>query len=300
MVLMGLAEVRVIALSMCIKDALPTDCGDIDYPLFWRTSMHRAIIARQGAVKLGLPSPEEAFVGGLIMEMGLPLMMRVLTSQEAAGYLGVHKSLRDQVVWQHNHLGIDHRQVGRAVFENWALPKTLVDCQRIIPSFSDAPAPDLIKLCDFARRAAESFFAPETELDQVHEVALIRFGWQPEEVNQLLFESLTLVGEASEAMEVELNTEKEMRLALEKAHAAVIRLRAELAQQLRTDENADSRRKTLGAMRGPLKGLGGLIRKLAGAITGDDSHEKEKEVREEIDRLNKTLIQIEAALDNGG
>lgn len=298
-VMLGLAEVRVLALSMSIKDSLPLDCPGIDYPLFWRTSMHRAILARLGAVKLGLANPEEAFVAGLIMEMGLPLMMRVLVPNEAKGYPGVDKSLKEQIVWQQVNLGTDHRQLGRAVFEAWALPKPLVDCQRIIPSFSESPTPDIIKLCDFARRAAESFFAPGVESQEVYEVAELRFGWSEEELNQLLLESLTVVGEAAEAMEVDLNTQAEMLAALEKARQAVIKLRADLAQELRADGDAASRRRVFGAKHGRLKGLGGFMRKLASAITGDDSAQREQEIREEVDRLNKALIQIEAALDEG-
>lgn len=297
-VMMGLTEVRVIALSMSIKDALPTDCSAVDYHLFWRTSMHRAIIARQGALQIGLPSPEEAFVAGLVMEMGLPLLMRVLSEQEAEGFPGAHKSLKEQIVWQHTNLGIDHRQLGRAVFEAWSLPKPLVDCQRILPSFSEAPSPELIKLCDFARRAAESFFAPGVASEEVYAVAELRFGWTSEEVNQLLLDSLALVGEASEAMEVELNTGQEIQNALEKARQTIIKLRADLADQLRAEQDATSRRRTLGSMRGPLRGLGGLVRKLAGAITGDDAEQRSKEIRAEVDQLNQALIQIEAALDN--
>ncbi|ADK84227.1 putative signal transduction protein [Desulfarculus baarsii DSM 2075] len=289
--LLGLNEVRVLALSVSLKDALPAKGGGHDYNLFWRTSLHRAILARHGAAALGMPNPEEAFVAGLITEIGLPLLLRVLSPQEAEGFPGFEKSLRDQVVWAHRALGVDHRQLGRAVLSFWGLPEVLHDSQRIIPPSTESSAPPMALLCDFARRAAESFFAPGADLEDVHRVAKLRFGWSAEEANQLLFDSLSQAGEVAEAMEIDLDQEHDIGAVLEKARQTIIELRARMVGELRL--GGPGRQQAFLQFKSRLLGLGGLARKLAEALSGK---EQTQAAEEELLRLDQALAQIEAAL----
>ena len=51
-VLLGLREVRIMALSISLRDTLPVKKGDHIYHAFWRGSLHRAALARQTALEL--------------------------------------------------------------------------------------------------------------------------------------------------------------------------------------------------------------------------------------------------------
>jgi HD-like signal output (HDOD) protein len=87
-VLLGLREVRIMALSISLRDTLPLKKGGQDFHLFWRSSLHRAILARETASRLALATKDEAFVAGLLLEMGLPLLLWVLSPEEAGGFPG--------------------------------------------------------------------------------------------------------------------------------------------------------------------------------------------------------------------
>jgi HD-like signal output (HDOD) protein len=86
--MVGLREVRIMALSLSLRDTLPVKKAGPDYHLFWRSSLNRAVLSREVARRLALAEAEEAFVAGLLLEMGLPLLLRALKDEEAAGFPG--------------------------------------------------------------------------------------------------------------------------------------------------------------------------------------------------------------------
>lgn len=231
--MLGLREVRIMALSISLRDTLPVKKSGPDYHLFWRSTLHRAVLSREVARNLALPEAEEAFVAGLLLEMGLPLLLRVLTPEQAQGFPGLGATLRRQLAWERANLGLDHRQVGEAVLKHWNMPQALVLCQRGLPEEESERAPILVELTDFARRATEAFFLPEALLFDVHQLAWRLFGFDDEKVNNLLAASLLYVGEAAQALEIELDQEADLITVMENANAALSRLSSQLEPHLR-------------------------------------------------------------------
>ena len=67
---LGFKKVRIMALSLSLRDTFPMGKRDgMDYDHFWKTSLYRALIAQDFAQSAEPPhmNPEEAFVGGLIL-----------------------------------------------------------------------------------------------------------------------------------------------------------------------------------------------------------------------------------------
>ena len=68
----GFNEIRIFALSISLRDTYPMGkVGPMDYEEFWKASLYRAIIAKGLARKSGICNPEEVFVAGFTLEIGL-------------------------------------------------------------------------------------------------------------------------------------------------------------------------------------------------------------------------------------
>ena len=311
-VLLGLREVRIMALSISLRDTLPLKKGEQDFHLFWRASLHRAMLARQTAGRLALDCQEDAFVAGLLLEMGLPLLLWVLTPEEAQGFPGFGASLKNQLAWEQRNLGLDHREVGRELLSSWGLPGLLIETMNIISDPATERAPILAEIADFARQATEAFFLPDVHLTDIYRVAWRWFGLDDEAVNQLLATALSYVGGAATAMDIDLNQDADLLAVMEKANEALSRLSRRMEPALRSvmqdDANPAARPEsdrlreeamvnTLEAVaheiRNPLMSVGGFAKRLADQI---DSSERTKTYAEviisEAARLDQVLSEM--------
>ncbi len=311
-VLLGLREVRIMALSISLRDTLPLKKGDQDFHLFWRASLHRAVLARETAGRLALESAEEAFVAGLLLEMGLPLMLWVLTPEEAEGFPGFGVSLKTQLAWEKERLGLDHREVGRELLLQWGLPKLLADTMQVIHDPARETAPLLVEVTDFARRATEAFFLPEKHLTDIYQVAWRWFGLDDEAVNQVLASALSYVGEAAQAMDIELNQDADLLAVMEKANAALSRLSSRMEpavrrvvegrldaasspgdERLREEAIMNTLEAVAHEIRNPLMSVGGFARRLASQIESSERARSYAQVIiSEAARLDQVLAEM--------
>jgi HD-like signal output (HDOD) protein len=316
-VLLGLREIRIMALSLSLRDTLPLKRGTQDFHLFWRASLHRAVLARETAQRLALASTEEAFAAGLLLELGLPLTLWVLTEEEARGFPGMGASLGSQLAWERDRLGADHRQVGRALLESWGLPPELVETQQVVGASRGGEAPMLAEVADFARRATEAFFLPESPLTDIYQVAWRRFGFSDQAVNQILAGALLYVGQAAGAMDIDLNQDADLLAVMEKANSALSRLSRRLepaisqaagasapaaeppagraAQRTREEAVVDTLEAVAHEIRNPLMSVGGFARRLVAQMAEDDRSRRYAEViASEAARLDAVLAEMVA------
>ncbi|MFH1060822.1 MAG: HDOD domain-containing protein [Pseudomonadota bacterium] len=313
-VLMGLREVRIMALSISLRDTLPVKGKGLDYRPFWRASLYRALLAREVALRLALPEVEEAFVAGLLLEMGLPLLVRVLDPEEMEGFPGLDASLRQLLTWQQRCLGVNHREVGARVMAAWGLPEALVACQGVMSEKERRKAPLLKEVADFARQATETFFLPDKLLTDIHQSAWRLFGLDGEAVNQLMTGALFAAGEAAQALEVELDQEADLLLIMEKANQALVQLSSRLEdgmraapapgngpaedmQRLQDEAVAHTLDAVAHEIRNPLMSVGGFARRLAKpGASGEKVMHYAQAILAEAARLDQALAQINSLL----
>ncbi|MGD8561500.1 MAG: HDOD domain-containing protein [Desulfarculaceae bacterium] len=314
-VLLGLREIRIMALSISLRDTLPIKKGGTDYHLFWRASLHRAVLARETALRLALENPEEAFVGGLILELGLPLLLKALGEERFQGFPGPGAALKRQLAWEQEHLGLDHRQLGAEAIRRWGLPESLAACQQVVQERPPQKAPILVEVCDFARRATESFFLPECPLSGIHQVAWRRFGFNAETVNQILTTALSYVGQAAESLEIELDQEADLLAVMENANAALSRLSRQVEPHVRDAVESVAQARQSGAeqrrlqelgmvtameavaheIRNPLMSVGGFARRLTGSAQQPEQVRQYAQVIvDEAARLDQVLAEMVA------
>ena len=69
---LGYNQIKLMVLSISLRGAFPMGrVAEFDYELFWRVSLYRALVARSLAQLSGIACPEEAFLGGLTMELSV-------------------------------------------------------------------------------------------------------------------------------------------------------------------------------------------------------------------------------------
>jgi putative nucleotidyltransferase with HDIG domain len=164
---MRLGFKRVKSLVMASAANGPMDRGLNGYRLgtgeIWNHGIVTAMAAEWLAHELHYPNPEEAYVGGLLHDMGKLLLDQFVFSDYTRIVELMHS--RRCSLWQAEQelLGIDHAAVGSLIAEKWQYPVVLIDTIRChhAPSLARTK-PELPALVNFANaiacRNSKSFF----------------------------------------------------------------------------------------------------------------------------------------------
>ena len=140
LVVLGLNAVKSLALGFTLVHNLQnSDSEGFDHFAFWRRSLYSAVAARQLAREAGMVQQEEAFLGGLLQDLGLLAMSQTLGPDYDA--LVTRASLEHHALSQleREHLGTDHAEIGGALAEKWNLPTLLIEPIRHHENPDNAP-----------------------------------------------------------------------------------------------------------------------------------------------------------------
>jgi len=144
----------------------------------WQHSLMVAVASEWLAQVLHYPDPEQAYVAGLLHDIGKLLLDQAVFSNYAR--LADYVQKYNVQLWQveENLIGIDHARVGGLIAEHWNFPVVLVDAISFhhVPSFAriNQRLPAIVNL-------ANSF----TEDYQVKHSALLSFQVHPESLHIL-------------------------------------------------------------------------------------------------------------------
>ncbi|MCW5777297.1 MAG: HDOD domain-containing protein [Phycisphaeraceae bacterium] len=127
MVLMGLGPVKSLAIGFSLVSTVNDDSDPrFDYVSYWRRGLVTAASARILANDLGIKEADEAFLGGLLQDVGMIALYRALGADylrvlDAAG--GDHRQL---VKHELASLDTQHPDIGATLAQRWRLPDELV------------------------------------------------------------------------------------------------------------------------------------------------------------------------------
>lgn len=125
LVMLGLSTVKSLALSFSLVSAIPTSGRDFDYISYWRRDLYTAVAAKAIARRAGVLQEDEAFLGGLLQDIGVMALFQALGPDyfalvKAAGH---HRALvRNEMA----ELALDHPDIGAMLAQRWKLPAELV------------------------------------------------------------------------------------------------------------------------------------------------------------------------------
>jgi HD-like signal output (HDOD) protein/GGDEF domain-containing protein len=125
--LLGIKPLKMLVLGFSLPDALFSELAARELRWYWTNTLTRAVAARSICEQLWHQSSEEAFIAGLLHDVGILVLVRELGEPYAhflAGAIGEHCSL---AALEQDTLGFDHTQLSAALLSHWKLPNRLVE-----------------------------------------------------------------------------------------------------------------------------------------------------------------------------
>jgi diguanylate cyclase (GGDEF)-like protein len=204
-VVLGLNSVRTLALGFSLVENLRKHKhGGFDHDAFWRRSLVTAVAARAVASRISPQHKEEAFLGGLLLKLGVLALSADLDRAYDAAFRkadGDYTTLRELELAA---FGATHDDIGVALVEAWNLPPALAECMRhhANPDAADADAAILVKAVAAGDAVADLFSGREPDRALVrYRQAAGRLGLDADAADTLLTE----IEGSSQAMEAVLN-----------------------------------------------------------------------------------------------
>lgn len=127
LVMLGLSPVKTLALGFSLVSSLRDDTDrQFGFPAYWRRGLYTGVAARSIAETIGDKQGDEAFLAGLLQDVGMVAMYRAMPQRylqvlECAG--GDHRQL---VKHELQEFELQHPEVGAMLAQRWKFPDELV------------------------------------------------------------------------------------------------------------------------------------------------------------------------------
>jgi HD-like signal output (HDOD) protein len=125
-VTLGTRAVSALALSTSVYDITGKWQSTVDRVRFWRHSLEVAIASRLIAEAVRYPRPEEAFVAGLLHDLGL-LVLEKSFGDKFASIWKQSSSGEELLAMEENSWGTNHARIGQFLLEQWKIPASICE-----------------------------------------------------------------------------------------------------------------------------------------------------------------------------
>ncbi|UCD17843.1 MAG: HDOD domain-containing protein [Candidatus Zixiibacteriota bacterium] len=142
---MGLNSIKVLTLSSSIFGIKPDEklFGQLNIKRIWRHFIETAVSASNIASECGYPDPEEAFIAGILHDIGIVLMLLHFRERYVEVVRGLEQNRKGIVSAEKELLGFTHCEVGAQIAEGWKLPPRLI---HVIRNHHDINSPAIIHI----------------------------------------------------------------------------------------------------------------------------------------------------------
>ncbi len=209
-VLLGLQTVKTLALGFSLVGTLNTrKSATFDYERFWRQSLYSAVAARAIAKRQRTLQRDEAFLAGLLSDIGT-LVMHLTLGREYDVLLEACRG--DQVALvrlSREKFDLDHAQVGGTLAEHWKFPALLIEPIRRHHDLADADI-KTAALCEivYAGVLCGQVFAAQSLnlLDRARQELGLRFKLDEAEIHNLFLDIETQCSELADLFEIDIES----------------------------------------------------------------------------------------------
>ena len=127
---LGMTKVREVATTCCLLRALPARPGSLKPTDLWKHSLACALVSREFARRVGYADPEQAYLAGLLHDLGLIVELTTFPKEfEAVTRVAIEKRCPIHEA-EPALLGVDHCVIGEMLAERWHLPSELKEVIR--------------------------------------------------------------------------------------------------------------------------------------------------------------------------
>jgi len=126
LVLLGLGPVKSLALSFSLIGSIGDQDDGFDYQNYWRRGLFTAVSAKVIADHLKLPVADEAFLAGLLQDIGVIAMHRALGFRYAEAIEAAAGDHRQLVKAELSAFEVQHPEIGAMLAQRWKFPDELI------------------------------------------------------------------------------------------------------------------------------------------------------------------------------
>ena len=124
--IIGYQDIKNIVVALTMVDSFKNKSDKyFDQTSFWKHSMLAGTAAKRIAEDLGFRIGSEAFVAGLIHDLGLPVMHKFFKDDFEKIVNDFHEKNAVILESERQYLGMDHQEIGFFLANKWSLPEHL-------------------------------------------------------------------------------------------------------------------------------------------------------------------------------
>jgi putative nucleotidyltransferase with HDIG domain len=129
-VLLGSVAIRNLVTAVCARDAFSSSASNqVEHVVLWRHAIAAASACDLIARRTTYQPPEEAFLGGLLHDIGQLAMISFQPAAFRAAYRDQCYGMR-VLSQERAYLGLDHVELGYRILSQWGLPEVLCQVAR--------------------------------------------------------------------------------------------------------------------------------------------------------------------------
>lgn len=126
-VMLGLSAVKTLALGFSLVSSLAKDkAAGFDYDVYWRRALTTGVAAKIIAGEARCGSDEEAFLGGLLQDVGMVALYQALGEEYAKLLVEAGTDHRRVARLEMQRYEASHADLGAMLATNWKLPAALI------------------------------------------------------------------------------------------------------------------------------------------------------------------------------
>lgn len=120
--LLGFGEIRNLTIGLKIMDTFSAQQGILDRPLFWEHSLACGVCARRIALYVREVDPDEAFLGGLLHDIGKLVLDGYFQEAWREALERSRTQRRSPMEMEAEVVGLPHTSIGRMLAGHWKIP----------------------------------------------------------------------------------------------------------------------------------------------------------------------------------
>lgn len=123
--LLGIKPLKLLALGFSLPESLFLAAARDQLDWYWKTSLVRAVAAREISEQLFQKPGDDAFLAGLLQDIGVLVLLSELRQPYADLLSEAIAAQADLAELEQSGLGFDHRQLTAGLLKRWNLPPLL-------------------------------------------------------------------------------------------------------------------------------------------------------------------------------
>lgn len=125
-VILGFEQIKNIVIALKMIDTFKeVNSETFDVMSYWKHSIVTAAIARKLSDDLGYHLSGEAFIAGLLHDLGLPVIVKYFSKEYSEMLKIENLDNQNQLEIEQNLIGANHAEIGAYLCEKWNLPESL-------------------------------------------------------------------------------------------------------------------------------------------------------------------------------